>query len=226
MSVPSAPVPTSTIVWNSAYIASSSCYTGGTPYCGSFEAGVTLSVNGLPESTTGVSLTGPAYTTSFPATYVGIISVPLVYVGPVTVSGNAYAFYHLIIPDGPMMFPPVTQISYIPGQSYTLTTVTSAGTASITETAPGGFGGGTSSAGTSVTWSYEGNADQVAVYSGGVTYFTTTGDAVSPVLVPPLPYTNPGTAFVESCQKVDNNIPGAAPGSFFYISQTSSSIIW
>ena len=215
ISLPSAPAPTSTIFWNSAYVTRSACYTGGVPYCGSFDAGVTLSVNGLPESTAAVTLTGPSG------------SVPLTYVGPVTAFGTVYAFYQYTHMDGPMIIPPPFIFAYVPGQNYILTTFTSAGTASVTAVAPGGFGGGASSAGITVSWSFEGNADQVLVVAPGpVTTFVTTGDANSPVFSPSSAYTSLWASRTFSCRQIANNISGAAPGSVFTISQIDSSVLW
>ncbi len=227
--LPAAPASASTILWNSAYISGYSVYTGGAPGFGGFGAGITLSVNGLPESTAIVTMTGPGFSSSPPYGVVATVSVPLTYVGPVTVSGNPYAFYsYSQFYSGAIsiLTTPVTTLAYQAGQTYSLTTVTSAGTASVTEVAPGGFGGGTSSAGSTVTWGVEGNADQVFVAGGGVTTFTTTGDANSPVFIPASARTGTLQSRVEICQQVVSNIPGAAPGSFFYISQSDSSISW
>lgn len=203
-SLPSAPAPSPAILWNSAYVTGSS-WSGGTAWTSSFSAGVTLSVNGLAESTDTVTLAGAGG------------SVPLTYAGPVTVSGSPMALYRYAwsyAGDGVPQFTP--PIAYQPGQPYSLTTVTSAGTAGVTAVAPGqvGFGAG------SVTWTYEGNNDQVAVYNSASTVFSTTGDANSPVSVSS-PFSIFDTLSV-TVQQVVTSIPGAAPGSVFTISQVSS----
>ena len=201
--IPSSPTPPSpAILWNSAYVRSSS-WSAGTAWSAGFSAGVTLSVDGLPESTALVTLSGAGG------------SVSLTYVGPVTTGGNVMAFYQYAWGGGgdAMVFPSPVPIGYQPGQNYTFTTVTSAGTASVTVQAPGGINIGTNT----VTWTYEGNNDQVLVYNASATVFSTTGDANSPVAITiPNFVTNATSATVE--QDV-NAIPGAAPGSSFIISQ-------
>src|SRR6185503_5168092 len=111
----------------------------------------------------------------------------LPYLAPVTVGASVYARYGgwgggMLFPVGPPQA----------GHLYALTSITSAGTASATLTAPGGlnfegtFGGPV----TQISWTVEGNDDSVSIFSGSpVTLALWAGpDAVSPVVIPPAVY--------------------------------------
>ncbi len=206
---PTTPPPPAPILWNSADLTSSTFDTGGAPFTESFMAGVTLSVNGLPEATDKVTLTCPGGSTA-----------ALTYVGPVTVSGKAMAYYSYTKVNTALY--PIPFITYRPGQKYILTTVTSAGTAAVTAVAPGGFTGAASIAppGLLVSWPYGGTNDHIwVVSSGAVTTFTTTGNAISPVLIPASAYTSFFSGAYFTFQRIVTTIPGARVGSSFSIAQ-------
>jgi hypothetical protein len=95
--------------------------------------------------------------------------------------------------------------TYTPGQLYVYSTVTSAGTAAVTFTAPGGSVT-VDSTGITVSWTTEGNSDSVLVdYEYPtliVPVFNTSGissDVASPFIVPSAVYSgygSPATFFV------------------------------
>lgn len=82
---------------------------------------------------------------------------------------------------------------YQAGQTYVLSSVTSAGTAAATMVAPGG-GIAVNSNGTTVTWNHEGNSDRVQIQNAnnpGVDIFNSSSlssDVSSPYSVPTTVY--------------------------------------
>lgn len=97
------------IYWGRAFV--NSVVAGGFPGA---TAQMNLTVNGMAVSTAGITITGT-----------GLSASPLTYVGPATINGGIYAFYRF---DNPT--------TLTDGGTYTLTTVTSIGTASASLTLP------------------------------------------------------------------------------------------
>lgn len=229
LSNPSSPLSVTPvgIVWNSANLAESEISYDATglqsELSTSLTASVNLLVNGTPESTAVVSLTGAGG------------SVTLAYQGPATVLGIVYASYLGLLDhyqsaanyfsywNGP--------VTYAPGQTYTLTTVTSAGTASASAAAPGPIQNtvSTSPLGFNVSWS-GGNGNQIVVVdnSSAVTTYSSSG-LPSPVFIPGSDFSSAsglgglpgvlGSGDTESIsvQQTASNVSGAAIGSTFTI---------
>lgn len=201
---PSAPVtvvlqaptatPTQPIVWDYCVFSGSSAAATGTGQ-------LKLSVNGNPESTDGVTLVGPGF---------GGPSNALTFAGAtVDITNNRNCGYY---------FTSGTFI-YVAGTKYVLTTVTSAGTAAVTFTAPGGSVS-ISSNGTTITWNTEGNSDYVTVYDYlNPTMFYNSADATpdinSPFLVPAAVYSVYGSpaTFTVSMYPTDTETPTNASGT-------------
>ena len=151
-----------------------------------------MAVNGAPESTCGVTLTTP------------LGPIPYSYYSAV----GTYALYFA-----------TSIIPYVPGGSYTMTTVTSIGTAAATLIAPGGSVSMNAS-GTLATWAVEGNEDYITVGNAGSNYqsFLITTDLDSPAIIPASAYPSPGTYYYDVVpQNTTYNITGAAPGSRYTI---------
>lgn len=136
---------------------------------GSSNAGIWQTVNGAAETTDAVTLS-----------YSGG-SIPLPYNSIVNISGTNYAKYSNLV-----NFP------YTPGQAYTITSVTSQGTATGSGVAPGGFTFAPDGSG--VTWAVNGNSySSVQVLDPSSTQvFTNTGTGISPVAIPGSTYTTYG----------------------------------
>jgi hypothetical protein len=153
-----------------------------------------LSVGGQAVSTDPVYISSSALTNP----------VTLPYSSTVTQTGVPYAVYLL---NG-------TGWSYQPGQSYSLSTQTTAGLASVTVTAPGNIG--IAADGSSVTWTNGGTSTYIQVSSGGVTYFTASGTPLSsPLSIPASVYASPGSYSVWVYTDVNiNPVPGILSGNF------------
>ncbi len=130
--------------------------------------------------------------------------VTLPYNSTVTQTGVPYAEYLL---NG-------TGWSYQPGQSYSISTLTAAGLASVTVTAPGNIY--IAADGSSVTWTNGGTFTYISVTSGGVTYFTASGSPLtSPQSIPASVYALPGSYSVWVFTDVDVvTVPGILSGNF------------
>lgn len=154
---------------------------------------VNLSVNGAPETTDTVTLTTPSG--SMPATFVQNAGNNSQYSGSIS-------------------------SAYVPGGTYTLTAVTSIGTAVSTLTAPGTMS--IAANGSLATWSPEGNQDYLWIYGpGGISYesYATTEDIDSPFSVPASAYPASGTYYVYGvAQQTTTNVTGADAGSYFTFS--------
>lgn len=205
------PIPTNTptpfppsdtgIYWESAVVSFSN-------YGGSDleVASLNLWVDGLPEATAAVTISGPGVPGS----------MPLTYAGPVTVSGSVYANYKTYA------------LSYQPGTDYTLSTVTSAGTISATTSAPGGIFFAPDKSW--VDWTFAGDYFSFAGVhaptcwpgSGGCGWTLTVGSP-EPLAVPPvnlLPgYTSVTSEDIYVIIKNSILVSGASGGSRFNVSQ-------
>jgi hypothetical protein len=151
-----------------------------------------MAVNGAPESTSGVTLTTPSG--PIPYTYYS--------------AAGAYALYYA-----------TSIIPYVPGGSYTMTTVTSIGTAAATLIAPGGSVSMNASR-TIATWAVEGNEDYITVGNAGSDYqsYLITTDLNSPATIPASAYPSLGTYYYDVVpQNTTYNITGAASGSRYTI---------
>lgn len=164
-----APVPTPTatpdIQWPNAEV--SWLNDGGFgPFSPPYQsAQLDLQVNGLPDSTAGVTLSGSGAGGS----------LPLTYSGPSTVSGLNCSHFQ-------------TGITYTPGATYILKSTTSAGSVSATIVAPGGISLAPDYS--FITWGYLGNFLSLAAvfevysyppYCNGGYLFLDTPNAVPPV---------------------------------------------
>jgi hypothetical protein len=130
-----------------------------------------LAVNGVAEATAGVTLTGT-----------GISAVPLTYVGPYSISGQTYAEYDSLY------FPSLLTS----GGTYTLTSITSIGTATASLTMPSLAN--IASDGSGTTWTGPSMSNWVFVFNtSGTTYSSTTCPAIySPFSIPSSAYPAPG----------------------------------
>lgn len=160
-----------------------------------------LSVNGAVETTCAVTLTTPSG------------NVPFAYSGP-----SSYPNYAI--------YSPTTPILYQPGGTYTMTTITSIGTATASLTAPGG-GVSISPDGLTTSWNVEGNEDYLNIKQtgGGYTYqsINYTMDLDSPFSVPASAYPAPGSYYVWlAAENTNYNVTGAAPGSYFMLTDLLS----
>jgi hypothetical protein len=160
---------------------------------------VYFSVNGSAESTDQVYLTSATGSTLIP------------YAESITIGGQPYAHYS-------QTASPSNTLSYVPGGSYTLSTVTSVGTARATLTAPGNIT--QNSNGGSTSWTVEGTNDRVYVetsgYSGTYDSLNTQADVHSPFWVPSTAYPNPGTYLMRTtCETIVNTVNNAVNGSTF-----------
>jgi len=153
-----------------------------------------LSVNGVAETTAGITMTGPTQT--LPLASGGTTLIPC--------GGNTGLYG-----------PDVTVWSYQPGQVYTYQATTSGGTVTASVTAPGIIS--VAADGTQVSWTVEGTADwvQVTDMSNHILWQTPCCDAVSPVMIPSSAYPATGMYYVYA--QVENSAPfsGAAAGSTF-----------
>lgn len=152
------------IVWGAAEIMS-------TDYIGlhlDVSVMLYLAVNGAPESTDAVTMSGPGY------------AGPVSYNGPATVSGDVFAFYTS----------PAAGITLVAGAPYTLTTVTSIGTATSVVTAPADpF---LSADGYTATWAGPSMFNQTEIYNTIPNEVWSTPNCVnqfSPLSIPVTAYT-------------------------------------
>gem|GEM_PF-3373791 len=105
-------------------------------------------------------------------------------------------------------FSPSGGVSYIPGGTYILTTVTSAGTAAATLVAPGGNIVITPD-GKSATWDVEGNEDYL--FDNQFASYNVTSDIDSPYSIPDLAYPAAGTYNVSLySQNTTYNVSGVS----------------
>lgn len=160
----------------------------------STDAEVYLSVSGQAETTALVILTG------------GSAPLTLPYNQSLVIGNNTYARY----------YQSSSAFVYRPGTSYTLSTVTSAGTAWTTVTAPGGIS--CAADGSSCSWSVEGTNDNVFVetsgYSGTYDSLNTQTDINSVFNVPSMAYPSGGSYYVRTtCQANVTTVNNAMPGS-------------
>jgi hypothetical protein len=152
---------------------------------------VALIVNTLPESTAGVTLTGPG------------VTVPVPYSGVTVIGGHTYALYQT-----------AASWNYQPGQIYDLTVSTSIGTASGSALAPGDIT--VAPNGLQTSWAVEGNHDYFMVQqqpSALITY-QVSPDVNSPQSIPVTAYSAPTTYSVSTyCMNEVMGLTGAVTGS-------------
>ncbi len=157
------PPPTSSgIYWEEAYVASGSNY--GSP---EYDFELYQTVNGTPDSTSGVTVTGT-----------GISPTALVYGGAYTITGVVYANYYA---QGN------TEITS--GGTYTMTSVTSIGTASATA-AMAGYAT-LASDGSAVTWAGSATTNFLDILSSNYS----TSYSSFKCWIPPSPILIPSTAY-------------------------------
>lgn len=164
---------------------------------------VYFSVGGQAETTDQVTLASSGDSLSIP------------YSETVTLGGNVYARYRLA--DG--------SFQYQPGTVYTLSTLTSAGTAWAVVTAPGGIT--EASDGNTSSWQSEGTNDRVYVetanYVGTFDSLGTLADVNSVFRIPTTAYPSSGGYIVRTtCKAVVSAVNNAMPGS----SLTATDELW
>jgi TolB protein len=155
-----------------------------------------IAVDGQAADSAQVTLTGPEGA-----------STPLQFSAPEQIGGVTYARFAA----NPLGIP------YVPGGSYTLTSVTSAGTASATFVAPGGI---TAAAdGSQAAWTHDGTSEQILVVSPAA-WASEPADRTSPYLVPAEAYgAGPGVyRLAVIVNSTITAIDGAAAGSSIDIS--------
>jgi hypothetical protein len=162
------------------------------------QVSVDLQVNGVAETTAGITLTGP-----------NSLSVPVTYSGTSTVNCLTAANY---VADA------LWSSKYGVGNSYTLTIVTSAGTVSVSATAPGGSLA-CNAEGSQVTWGTGGNHDYLQIFREGTLVFEAPPDITTNY------YDVPSTAYPESgayklravVSNYTDGIVGASSYSYFAV---------
>ncbi len=181
--------PPNGIYWYSAQIEGITVSNGVTVVNGIF-AQVLLTVNGTAETTDTVNVSGPAG-----------LSATIPYTDNVVVNGNTYAQYQALLSN-----------TYQTGGSYSLTTVTSIGTASATLTAPGNIT--VAPDGSSASWSNGGMLNTVGIYSSApaTVYQTATCKSESSPFAFPLSNYSQSAfyTFTVDCQNMTNAISGGA----------------
>ncbi len=198
--------PTSSIDWETAAISRGSV---------SAQAYVYLAVNSTADLTAAVTLSG-----SFSGSPVALITDGNDY----PISGKDYALYE------------ATGFSYQPGQSYTITTVTSAGTATATLTAPGNITFApldTHGAVTQISWSVAGDYNYVSVQEltpSSQYNLNLNWDATSPVVISGSVYSGGSAStydvYAETISQT-YEVTGATASSLFQIYEnTSKSVTW
>ncbi len=154
-----------------------------------------LTVDGVPESTAEVTLTGPG----------GTVTIP--YTGQTTFDSRFFAQYQSSN----------LSLAYVPGATYTVTTVTSIGTASVVITAPGGIT--VAPDGSQVSWEYEGDNERISIFTPSFTpaFNSDDGDKTSPFSIPVSAYgAGPGTYKVSvDIRRRFTTVTGGAPGTQF-----------
>ena len=152
---------------------------------------LSLAVNKRPETTAIVTLAGP-----------GGASDTIPYSSTITLGGFSYAFY----------FSADLHVPYVAGAAYTLTSVTSIGTAAATFTAPGDIT--IAGDGSQVSWAYDGDSEQIAVVSPSQ-YDSGFSNKTSPFTIPVDAYADgPGTYRVgATVARMIDSVDGAAAGS-------------
>jgi hypothetical protein len=128
-----------------------------------------LLVNGNPEATDGVTLTAPGY------------SSPLPYAGTTIINGTTYALYEISNDT--------LSVTFSAGNSVTLESVTSIGTASATVVLPGGAS--IASDGSQASWTNPGETSAIVVSALGVgnTYqISNCSGVANPALIPSSAY--------------------------------------
>ncbi len=164
---------------------------------------VYFSVGGQAETTDPVTLASGGNSLSIP------------YNETVTLGGGVYALYRLA----------ENSLQYQPGATYTLSTVTSAGTAWAQVAAPGGITD--ASNGITSSWQSEGTNDRVYVetadYAGIYDSLETQADVDSVFRIPTTAYSSSGSYILRTtCKSVVNAVNNAMPGS----SLSASDELW
>lgn len=164
----------------------------------SLSAQLYLAVNGQPVSSATVVLGGTGVS--------GPVTLPPAPGSLVTLGGKAYQDYHQN-----------TGWTYQPGQTYSLTSVTSAGTASATLAAPGPITIATD--GLQAGWGTDTNDNFVSVQSAVTTTFSACCAGIhSPFAIPVTAYPAPGLYTVQvQMLDITNTISGATASSQYSV---------
>jgi hypothetical protein len=198
--------PPAGIYWYSAQIEGITLQNGVTLVNGIY-AQALLSVNGNPETSDTVTIAGP-----------GGFGATLPYTSNVVENGNTYAQYQGLFSN-----------NFQTGGAYSLSTVTSLGTASATLIGPGNIS--TALNGSSTSWTQPGALNRVLLQEGPsfqaggllpVTLYQTAScmSDASPVNIPSSDYSNPGIyTLTTNCQNLTNGITGGT--GFFEVSQNN-----
>lgn len=202
------PTPIIGVEWYQGEIYHSD-YNGGT------FAFIYLAVNGQAVTTAGVTLSG---------TFTGS-PVPILFNNTYSISGKNYAYYQ------------AAGFNWQPGQTYILTTVTTAGTAAATLTAPGGVTFApldSHGAVTQLGWGIEGSNDYIYVReTAPVTQITfdtrsVSSDADSPVTVPAPAYPGGSGGVYDIVLQISNQlfvVPGATVDTELMLNEVDSKTV-
>jgi hypothetical protein len=172
---------------------------------GGYSVSIPLVLNGVAVTNAAVTFSGPGLT------------VPVPYYGTMVFSGNTYADYSYGDPA----------FTLTPGALYTLTTVTTSGTASAVLAVPDTPA--VSSDGSTASWSGSNSFNEVAVEdttNANITYITSQCISVnSPVNIPASAYPTTGTTYGVFFlnYNVTQSITGGT-GSYWMEAQTSLSV--
>jgi hypothetical protein len=197
MTISPTPGPPSTgIYWLGANVTNNFQFAGFVSQATTFQCDIFMILNGMPESTCGVTVTGP--NGSAPVTYIDTFAIVM--------EPQIYANYGTNI----------TAFSYQVGATYTLTTTTSIGTATASMVAPGNFI--VASNGSQVTWITPGNYNGVFVANPLGNFVFDQQPCVdinSPVNIPSSVYSSliGNYSIGAGCQNITSAISG---GSGFY----------
>jgi hypothetical protein len=179
-------------MWSFASIQAGSDF--GVPYQ---YANLTLQVTDQPVTDATIYLNGTGFSSP----------ITLSFTAATTQGNQVYSRYDCLV-----------GFNYQPGNSYSLTSETSLGTASATLIAPGNIS--IASDGSQISWTISGTETDAQVYDGpdasGTKIYYSTTSLPSPFNLPNSLFSNPGIYSV-SVQVVNttNSIPGAAGGALF-----------
>lgn len=159
-----------------------------------------MTVNGLAETTATVTLAR------------GDTSVPIPYASTVTFSGLQAAVYN--VSD-------LRALPYVAGATYTLTAVTSAGTASLSFVAPGEIT--IAADGSQIAWTHDGSEEEIQVYapSNALGFRAGPVDLASPFPIPAEAYGEGAGSYrvAGTVRRTFAEVAGAAPESRLAVSQ-------
>jgi hypothetical protein len=202
LNTPNYPVIPNGIYWRDAEIVHGKSINGNTTSNEYFYAVIEIAVNQKPETTIGVTLSGPGG------------SAPLTYSGEADCKGYRYSSFE----SGPITFP------YLTG-NYVLTTNTSIGVASVTIIGPGDIK--VSPDGSQTSWAVEGNHDKISVIdpSRNCVFSSAGNDINSPVSIPVSVYSTSSGEYivVTHCENDVSTINNGA-GYVYLINELGTTI--